>query len=481
MKDLYSASHNSVSLGIVVLAAGVGSRFKSALPKVLHPLAGRPMLDYVLRTAEDLAPDRIVVVAGYRAQEVEGWVNGRAHVVIQSEQLGTGHAVLQSRPVLSDTDEVLVLYGDVPLVRAQSLLRLLDLRRGAGAVMAVLSFYPEDPSGYGRIIRDSAGSPIGIVEEREADEKQRAVGEVNSGICAFDGRWLWRHLDKIEAGTNGEYYLTSLARAAAREGGLAVVPGGDSTEFLGVNDRIQLAKVEAIVRDRIRHRLMEEGVTLIDPSSTFIDEQVEIGPDTVIFPQCFLEGETVIGRGCRIGPMTRIVDSFIGDGSMVVMSVIEGSWVEGQVDIGPFSHLRPGSRIEKGVHIGNFVEVKASTVGAGSRMGHFSYIGDAAIGRDVNVGAGTVTCNFDGIRKHRTTVGDKVFLGSDTMLVAPVNVGEGAMTGAGSVVTKDIPPYSVAYGVPARVVKEKAHTSLQEGKSADSGKGSAEGTASGED
>jgi bifunctional UDP-N-acetylglucosamine pyrophosphorylase/glucosamine-1-phosphate N-acetyltransferase len=471
-----SAAHRCGVLGVVILAAGIGSRFRSAHPKVLHPLAGHPMLHYVLRRAEELSPARTVVVAGYKAEEVSRWIGNRADVALQPQQLGTAHAVLQARPFLESAEEVLVLYGDVPLITAASLLNLLEYRRRLGAPMALISFDAPDPTGYGRILRSPGGEPLAIVEEKDATEEQRRIAEVSSGVCAFDAAWLWKALQKVEPAPNGEYYLTALARWAAQQARLGVLKASEPAEFQGINDRAQLAAAERILRDRIRRQVMERGVTLIDPPSTFIDDEVQVGQDTVIFPHCFLEGGTVVGRNCRIGPMTRIVDSYIGDGCTIAMSVVEGSYLEGEIDVGPFAHLRPGTRVETGVHIGNFVEVKASSIGRGARMGHFSYIGDASIGREVNIGAGTVTCNFDGISKHRTVVEDNVFIGSDTMLVAPVKVGKGARTGAGSVVTRDIPPFSLAYGVPARVVENRR----EEDTSADSGEGGAKGTGSGE-
>lgn len=472
-----SAAHRCGALGVVVLAAGIGSRFKSARPKVLHPLAGRPMLHYVLQAAQGLSPACTVVVAGHQADQVLQWVAERADVALQAAQLGTAHAVLQARPLLEGTQEVLVLYGDVPLVSTSSLLKLLEYRRGLDAPMAIISFEAANPAGYGRVLRDSSGEPIAIVEERDATHQQRQIAEVSSGICAFDAAWLWNCLQGVEPAPNGEYYLTALAEVAARQARLGVFRAEDPSEFLGVNDRVQLAAAEAALRDRIRRKVMEGGVTLIDPASTFIDDGVQIGQDTVIFPQCYLEGATLIGRDCRIGPMTRIVDSRLGDGCTVAMSVVEGSYLEEGVDVGPFSHLRPGTRVEAGAHIGNFVEIKASSIGGGARLGHFSYIGDASIGRGVNVGAGTVTCNFDGVLKHTTVVEDNAFIGSDTMLVAPVRVGKGAKTGAGSVVTRDIPPYSLAYGVPARVKEKRA----EEDRRADRTEGSGEPTGTGKD
>jgi bifunctional UDP-N-acetylglucosamine pyrophosphorylase/glucosamine-1-phosphate N-acetyltransferase len=306
--------------------------------------------------------------------------------------------------------------------------------------------------GFGRVLRNKAGQVVGIVEEAVATETQKAIRELNCGVYCFDGHWLWPHLAQLPLSPKGEYYLTDLVAMAVAEGEVVeALKISDVTEVLGINDRSHLAQAEAVMRRRINEKWMLEGVTLLDPSLVFIEATVEVGQDTVIYPNTYLEGATAIGRQCCLGPNTIVRDSTIGDGCTIEASVVEGAVLEEGADVGPFSHLRQGAHLAKGVHVGNFGEVKNSYLGPGTKIGHFSYLGDATVGREVNIGAGTITCNYDGQRKHRTIIEDGAFIGSDTMLVAPVRVGAGAKIGAGSVVTHDIPPGSVAYGVPARV------------------------------
>jgi len=306
--------------------------------------------------------------------------------------------------------------------------------------------------GFGRILRDEGGLVVGIVEEAVATDTQKKIRELNCGVYCFDGHWLWPHLTQLPLSPKGEYYLTDLVAMAVAEGqAVEALKISDVTEVLGINDRTHLAQAEAVVRKRINERWMLEGVTLLDPTLIFIDATVRIGQDTIIYPNTYLQGATTIGRQCRLGPNTIVRNSTVGDGCTIEASVIEGAILEEDVDVGPFSHLRKGAHLATGVHVGNFGEVKNSYLGPGTKMGHFSYLGDATVGREVNIGAGTITCNFDGQRKHPTAIEDGAFIGSDTMLVAPVRVGAGAKIGAGSVVTHDIPPHSVAYGVPARV------------------------------
>ncbi len=450
----------------VILAAGQGTRMKSKRPKVLHPVAGEPMIKHVVRAVSKLRPHRLVVVVGYGAEEVRRALGDEYLYVEQEEQLGTGHALLQARQLLEGKgDTVLALFGDHPLITTKTLRRVLDENEKENAAITILTFHPLDPRGYGRIRRDSAGQVVGIIEEVAASEEEKGMEEVNDGVLCFREGWLWPHLEKIEPGGKGEYYLTDLLALAVEEGErvLALSPE-DEEEALGVNSRIDLARAEAVIRQRIRERLMLSGVTMVDPPSTFIDSTVQVGQDTVLHPHTILEGKTTIGANCSIGPGSHLRDSKVGDGCTILYSLVEGAVLEEKVDVGPFSHLRPGTHLASGVQVGNFVEIKESYVGPGTKVGHFSYIGDATLGREVNVGAGTITCNYDGERKHRTIVEDHVFLGSDTMLVAPVKVGADAKTGAGSVVTKDVPPGSLAYGVPAQV-KGKMKSELEENHS----------------
>lgn len=445
-----------MEVSAVILAAGQGTCMKSKRPKVLHPVAGQPMIKHVVRAASRLHPHQLVVVVGYGAEEVRRVLGDEYLYVEQEEQLGAGHALLQARQFLEGKgDTVLVLFGDHPLITTKTLRRILDEHEKESAAITILTFHPPDPTGYGRIRRDRAGRVVGIIEEAVASEEEKGMEEVNDGALCFRERWFWPHLEKIEPGGKGEYYLTDLLALAVEEGErvLALSPE-DEEEALGVNSRIDLARAEAVIRQRVRERLMLSGVTIVDPPSTFIDSTVRVGQDTVLHPRTILEGETTVGAGCSIGPGSHLRDTKVGDGCTVLYSLVEGAVLEEGVDVGPFSHLRPGTHLASGVHVGNFVEIKESYIGPGTKVGHFSYIGDATLGREVNVGAGTITCNYDGERKHRTIVEDHVFLGSDTMLVAPVKIGAGAKTGAGSVVTKDIPPGSLAYGVPARVRRE---------------------------
>jgi len=440
-------------LAAVVLAAGQGTRMKSSLPKVLHPIAGRPMIEYVLDAVAPLVVGKPVVVVGHGADLVRQRVGGAATFVLQEEQLGTGHAVLQAREILQDrADHVLVLNGDMPLLATETLRSLADAHEDHSATITLLTCALEDPMGFGRILRDEKGSVVGIIEEHEATPEQQAISELNAGVYCFEAVWLWQALPRLPLSSKGEYYLTDAVRMAVgehREVQAIAVP--DVQEALGINDRGHLARVEAVVRQLICGALMCDGVTLIDPASTYVDAGVVVGQDTIIYPNSHLLGSTTVGSNSLIGPNTIIRDSTIGDGCRLEASVIEGATVEDDVSIGPFAHLRKGAHLATGVHMGNFGEVKNAYLGPEAKMGHFSYVGDAMVGARANIGAGTITCNYDGVKKNLTVIEEDAFIGSDTMLVAPVKVGARARTGAGSVVTRDIPADSTAYGVPARV------------------------------
>jgi len=415
------------------------------------------MIQHVIAAAREIQPDHMVAVVGYGAEEVRKSLGEEIVCVEQTQQLGTGHAVLQAQQVLKDQAKaILVLYGDVPLITPDTLKRLLHHHAKTRPVITMLTAHLSDPTGYGRIVRDEGGRVVGIVEEAVASAEQRTLTEINAGLYVFDAEWLWSRLPRIPLSPAGEYYLTELVGMAIAEGQrVESLTTSDPTEVIGINTRAQQAAAEAVLRDRIRARWMDAGVTMIDPSSTWIDAEVELGRDTVLYPDTYLQGKTVIGEECVIGPGTLIRDSTVGDRCKIAFSVIEEAVLEEDVDVGPFSHLRRGAYLERGVHIGNFGEVKNSRLGRGVKMGHFSYLGDATVGEGVNIGAGTITCNYDGVTKHHTVIGDHAFIGSDTMLVAPVTVGAGARTGAGSVVTRDIPPGCLAYGVPARVREPK--------------------------
>ncbi len=439
----------------VILAAGLGTRMRSMLPKVLHPLGGQPLLVWSIRACREALGRPPYVVVAPESDVVRQSVQEDVHWVEQAKQLGTGHALCQAGPMLRNrADLVLVISADMPLVRVETLRQLVAAQERSSGPITLLSVRGEISRGFGRVVREASGHVLEVVEEAVASPDQLAIREYNASVYCFAAEWLWDHLPRLPLSPKGEYFLTDLVAMAAAEGGeVSCLQVDDPEEVIGVNTRAHLAEAEAALRRRINLQWMLAGVTLLDPATTYIEPGVQIGTDTVILPNTHLEGRTTIGCGCRLGPNTIVRDSAIGDRCIIQASVVEQAVLEANVDVGPFSHLRPGTRLMEGVHVGNFAEIKNSTLGPGTKMGHFSYAGDATFGRDVNIGAGTITCNFgrDG-KKRRTEVGAGAFLGSDTMLVAPVRVGEGAVTGAGAVVTKDIPDRRIAVGVPARVI-----------------------------
>jgi len=441
----------------VVLAAGLGTRMKSARPKVLHELGGRPLLSWAVEAAQQAVEDgRVVVVIGAEAQApAKELVGARAALALQEDRLGTGHALLQARDVASGAALILVTSADMPLLRPETLRSLIDSQRRATGPMTLLTTRADSQRGFGRIVRNGSGDVVAIVEEAHATPEQRQIREVNAGAYCFCAEWLWSALPDLPLSPKGEYYLTDLVEKAVAAGmSVAVVTTDDPDEVIGINTREHLAEAEAALRGRINRQWMLAGVTLQDPASTYIGPQVTLGADTLVLPNTHLEGNTTIGRGCRLGPGTILRDSRLGDGCRVEASVLEGAELDEDVEIGPFAHLRPGAHLMRGVHMGNFGEVKDSTLGPGTKMGHFSYIGDAEIGAEVNIGAGTITCNYDGEKKNPTTIDDGAFIGSDTMLVAPVRVGKRARTGAGAVVTKNVADDTLAVGMPARAIRK---------------------------
>jgi bifunctional UDP-N-acetylglucosamine pyrophosphorylase/glucosamine-1-phosphate N-acetyltransferase len=435
----------------IVLVAGKGTRMKSRVPKVLHRICGREMAALVVDSVRKAGYESIILVVPPDGEAIRKLFGDTVHYAVQSSQKGSGDALRSARSAAAGFDEVAVLYGDVPLIRPDTLAEMAQAHAARRATLTLLTAKPQDPRGLGRVVRDVQGRASAVVEERDADDATRATSEVNAGVYLFRASWLWSNLDTLAPSAKGEIYLTDLVALAYRQGaGVVDVALARPEEAMGVNDRIQLAQAEAVLRARIRERWMLAGVTMPDPGSVFIDVSVILGEDTVVQPNSYLRGATSIGGGCEIGPGSIIADSSIGDRCRVISSVVEGATLEEDVRVGPFSHVRHGSYLSAGVHLGNYAEVKASRLGRGTRVHHFSYLGDAEVGSNVNVGAGTITCNYDGEKKYKTTIGDDVFIGSDTMLVAPVTLGDRSATGAGSVVTRDVPPDTLVVGVPAQ-------------------------------
>ena len=441
-------------LTFVILAAGEGKRMRSRHPKVLHRLCGRPLIGYPLRIARALA-DRIVLVVGREADGVRRAAGAGVEFVEQTERLGTGHALSQAHAVCGE-GAIVVLPGDTPLLSEGTLTRLIHHHVKTGAAATLLTAVVDRPAGYGRVLRQR-GRVQGIVEDRDATDDQKKIREINTSVYCFDARQLWPALAKVRVNNEqGEYYLTDVIGILARAGGrVEAVTTNDPVECLGVNDRQQLAALAAIQRQRILDRLMAEGVTVLDPATTYVDDTVTIGPDTVLHPNIALEGETVLGAECVVGAGSQIAASRLGDRvTLKAYCVLTEAVVEDEATLGPFCHLRPLSHIGAKAKVGNFVELKKSKIGRGSKVPHLSYVGDATVGEDVNIGAGTITCNYDGVAKHQTTIGDGAFIGTNSSLVAPLTIGEGAYVGAGSTITKDVPPGALAVGRGQQIVKE---------------------------
>jgi len=429
---------------LVVLAAGKGTRMKSQVPKVLHEAAGLPLIEHVLRAGDSLGPSTTTVVVGHLADAVKNVLRKRQGLsfALQEPQLGTGHALMQAEPHLrAASGTVVLLYGDVPLLRAATLRLLVDAHLARNAAATVLTARMARPQGYGRIVRKD-GRIVAIVEDKDATEAQRAIDEINSGIYAFDLQPLFASLRSLRpVNAQGEYYLTDLVRAYAERGlPVETVVLDDPREITGVNSRKELADVTAILNASRNESLMAAGVTIVDPRSTWIGPDVTVGADTIVHPNVHLEGRTRIGSGCVIHASVRIVDSILDDGVVINnFCVITESHIASDARVGPFAHVRPQSEIGEGAHIGNFTELKKTSIGKGSKANHLAYLGDATIGERVNVGAGTITCNYDGETKHKTVIEDGAFIGSDTQLVAPVRVGKGAYVAAGSSIVEDVP------------------------------------------
>src|SRR6266498_1057109 len=441
----------------VLLAAGQGTRMKSELPKVLHPLCGKPMLWHVLEALKSVTTEQPVVVVGHGAEEVRKYVGDSAECVLQEPQLGTAHAALQAESLLRDkTDYVIVTYADMPLLRGETFKQLLETQRLNAGPLSLLTVIADDPRGFGRIVRKDDGTVEAIVEEYVATSKQREIKELNVGAYCFKADWLWDALHRIEKNPKkGEYYLTDVVELAVKDHvPVQAVIHDDFIETIGINTRVHLSEAEAALRTRINREHMLNGVSLMDPTSTYIEVGVKIGKDTTLMPNTYIHGNTMIGERNVIGANTIIRNSSIGNGCKILASVLEGAVLEDDIDMGPFARLRKGAHLKSHVHMGNFGEVKDSTLHEGVKMGHFSYIGNADIGANTNIGAGTITCNYDGEKKHPTEIGEDAFIGSDTMLVAPVKLGAGARTGAGAIVTKNVPDDILVVGMPARAIRK---------------------------
>ena len=445
---------NTQRLGVIVLAAGRGTRMKSALPKVLHPVCGKPMVAHIVATARALKPARIGVVVGYGAEGVRAALAADDVVFVdQDELLGTADAVRRCREAMSGCDAIVVLNGDSPLVGAELLADLIACR--GAAPLGFVTCKLDEPGRLGRVARDEAGRVSGIIEAADYSGPE-GPAEINAGQYSFDAPWLWANLGSIPLSPKGEYYLTDLPRMAHEQGTAAATVDGVPSEVLGIDDRVRLAEAEQLMRARILRTHMLAGVTISDPATTYIDADVRLAEDVTVLPNCYLYGATTVATGTVIGPGTTVRNARIGEGSRIQSSVIEDSSIGAGVKAGPFAHVRGDAVIGDDCELLNYAEVKNSILGRGVKMHHFSYLGDADVGDFANIAAGMITCNFDGVHKHRTVIGSHAFVGCDTMLVAPVTIGEGAVTGAGSVVTRDVPAGAKVVGVPARVIGQAA-------------------------
>lgn len=442
----------------VIMAAGKGTRMKSKLPKVMHRLAGKPLIAHVFDTVQQIGIDKTILILGHGKEPIESYFRGKVQVVFQDEQLGTGHAVMQALPELEGVDHVLVLSGDQPLFRAETLQHLLDVHEREDAVATVLTACFQDPFGYGRIVR-SGGAFQMIVEEKDAQPEERLIAEINTGTYGFKVSALREALAGLTPqNAQGEYYLTGVFNVFQRSRNkVATALVEDPGEALGINSRVQLAEAERTLRQRILAYWMAEGVTIVDPATTYIDAEVELAQDVILLPFTMLQGRTTIGEDAIIGPHVLLDRCRCGKGSEITHTVAREAVLGDGCKVGPFAYLRPGTELGPDVKVGDFVEVKNSKVGQGSKIPHLSYIGDADIGQAVNIGAGTITCNYDGMKKYLTVIGDHCFVGSNSNLVAPVTVGEGAYIGAGSTITKDVPARALAVERSRQVIREDWH------------------------
>ncbi len=440
-ENIAKGVESSLNISAIVVAAGQGKRMKSKLYKVLHPICGKPMVGHVVDSLVKIKVDRTIVVVGHGAEDVKSYLGNRVHYVLQKEQLGTGHAVLQVKPeMLHEAGITIVICGDTPLIRPETLQHMITLHQEKKSAATILTAIEQNPHGYGRIIRDKNQHVTAIVEQKDCTAEQANLTEINTATYCFDNQKLFAALALVtNDNQQHEYYLTDVVRILATQG--EAILGyclEDSHESIGVNDRIALSYAEKYMRKRINEAHMTQGVTLIDPEATYIDTDVEIGSDTVIFPQTQLLGNTRIGENCKIGPLSEIRDCQIEDDVVIRQSILDQAFIGQQSNIGPFAYLRPGTKIGKQVKIGDFVEIKNSTIGNGTKIPHLSYVGDAIVGQHVNIGCGAITANYDGINKHTTQIGDDVFIGSNVNLIAPVSIGNRAYVVAGSTITKNV-------------------------------------------
>ena len=452
-----------MTIASVILAAGLGKRMHSSLPKTLHPLLGKPIVFHALDAVLPLADLPPVLVTGFGSEQVREEVaqayGDKVRFALQAEQLGTGHAVRSAEDQLrGKADIMLVTFGDMPMLRPETVERLVQIRRETGSAVIMTSVIGDLPRGFGRVIRSAEGKVSAIVEEADATPEQLKIREYNISAYCFDAEWMWQKLAELKPSRKGEFYLTDLVEMAIAQGkGVEAMVLEDPVEGLGINNRVDLADCERAMRARVNRQWMLAGVSFLDPDTTTVEMGVTIGQDTVLYPNTCLRGKTSIGGNCAIGPDTTLLHTSVGDYSVIQYSVAEKATIGSHVTMGPFCHLRSGAVLMDYVHLGNFGEVKDSILGEHTKMGHFSYIGNATIGRDVNIGAGTITCNYDGKVKHPTEIGDETFVGSDTMLVAPLKIGKHARTAAGAVVTHDVPDGTLVVGVPARPKERKDH------------------------
>jgi len=457
-------SNMSIKTASVILAAGKGARMRSNIPKVLHTLGGRPLMEYALDLGFDICNKPPIVVVGFESEKVQECIGNRAKIVLQEPQLGTGHALHQTAGVLrGQADTIVVWAADMPLLSKETLQSVVNCQIENEGPISIVTAISNNDRGFGKVIRSELGEVQAIVEKSDATAEQLSINELNVGVYCFRSLWLWDELSALKPSANGEYYLTDLIKSASsQDEKIGVVTTNAVDEIIGINTRVHLAEAETALRTRINNRWMERGVTLIDPANTYIDSNVEIGLDTIVLPNTHLQGNTVVGSECTIGPNSTIRHSVINDRCKIESSVVEHATLGNDVDVGPFGHLRAGAHLDNGVHVGNFGEVKNSYLGPDVKMGHFSYVGDATIGARTNIGAGAITCNYGMDKnKHRTEIGEDVFIGSDTMLVAPLHIGSRVRTGAGSVVTKDLPDDSLAVGVPARIISRAVDDDIQ--------------------